>query len=196
MYNIQWNYISDSEEGNAMKRIGAMKLRRLLACLMTLMLALTALPVSAQTLAGWEGVEVSVLLTDAAGNTWQYPAVQVPQEEGVSYAWWVTLPPEALNTTLQAQILHADPAYSYWAPDWTLNLHWAADKDALSLDDLYAYYIGYSYNGVPQVSQMQDCMKLYLSTQQPPFAYEAEEGLGGAVMLPAGEEGFGSTPGA
>ena len=196
MYNIQWNYISDSEEGNAMKRIGAMKLRRLLACLMTLMLALTALPVSAQTLAGWEGVEVSVLLTDAAGNTWQYPAVQAPQEEGVPYAWWVTLPPEALNTTLQAQILHADPAYSYWAPDWTLNLHWAADKDALSLDDLYAYYIGYSYNGVPQVSQMQDCMKLYLSTQQPPFAYEAEEGLGGAVMLPAGEEGFGSTPGA
>ena len=88
MYNIQWNYISDSEEGNAMKRIGAMKLRRLLACLMTLMLALTALPVSAQTLAGWEGVEVSVLLTDAAGNTWQYPAVQAPQEEGVPFEPW------------------------------------------------------------------------------------------------------------
>lgn len=179
-----------------MRKIGATKLCRLLALVLALVMGLTALPASAASAAGWEGITVGVLYTDGAGTSWLYPAVQAPAEMGVTHAWWATLPPEALGATLQLQILHEDPAYSYWTPDWSLNVSWAQDKDATSLDDLYAYYVGYSYNGTPQVSQMQDCMKLYLSTMEPPFAYEATEIPGGAQLLPSGDEGFSSQPGA
>lgn len=178
-----------------MRMTGARRIHRLLALVLALALGLGMVPARAATLPGWEGAEVSVLWTDPSGTVWQYPAVRVPQEQ-MTYTWWVTLPPEALGSQVQLQVLHPDPAYTYWAPDWTLNLHWNADKDALAVDDMYTYYIGYSHNGVPQVSQMQDCMKLLLSTQQPPFDYTEDVLPGGATLLPAGDEGFASTPGA
>lgn len=180
-----------------MRKIGAtgVSFHRLLALVLAFSLCLGLLPASGETLAGWDGVQVSVLHTDGSGSTWQYPAVRVPDEFGLTYTWWVTLPETALDSTVQLQVVHPDPAYTYWAPDWTLNLHWNADKNADAVDDLYTYYIGCSYNGAPQVSQMDDCMKILLSTQQPPFAYETDILPGGAVMLPAGDEGFGSEPG-
>ena len=179
-----------------MRMTGARRINRLLALVLALVLGLGVVPAQAATLAGWEGVDVSVLWTDAAGTVWQYPAVRVPDEYGLTYTWWVTLPGAALDSKVQAQILHPDPAYTYWAPDWTLDLYWNADKDAVAVDDVYTYYIGYSYNGTPAVSQMDDCMKLLLSTQQPPFEYAEDVLPGGAVMLPAGDEGFSGTPGA
>ncbi|MBR3762940.1 MAG: SH3 domain-containing protein [Clostridia bacterium] len=180
-----------------MRKIGATGkgIHRLLALVLAFSLCLGLLPASGETLAGWDGVQVSVLHTDGSGSTWQYPAVRVPDEFGLTYTWWVTLPETALDSVVQLQVVHPDPAYTYWAPDWTLNLHWNGDKNAAAVDDLYTYYIGYSYNGAPQVSQMNDCMKILLSTQEPPFAYESDVLPGGAVMLPAGGEGFGSEPG-
>ena len=181
-----------------MRKIGAtgVKFHRLLALALAFSLCLGLLPASAASLAGWEGVDVSVLHTDGSGNTWQYPAVRVPDEYGLTYTWWVKLPETALDSVVQLQVVHPDPAYTYWAPDWTLNLHWSSDKNATAVDDLYTYYIGYSYNGAPQVSQMNDCMKILLSTQEPPFAYESDVLPGGAVMLPPADEGFGGAPGA
>ena len=180
-----------------MRKIGAtgVKFHRLLALVLAFSLCVGILPASAASLAGWDGVAVSVLHTDGSGNTWEYPAVRVPDEYGLTYSWWVTLPETALGSVVQLQVVHPDPAYTYWAPDWTLDLHWHSDKNATAVDDLFTYYIGYSYNGAPQVSQMNDCMKILLSTQQPPFAYEPDVLPGGAVMLPAGDEGFGGVPG-
>lgn len=180
-----------------MRKIGAMNFRRLLACMLSLALLLTALPAYAGTMAGWENVEVSVVYADEVGQLWMAPAAPVPQELGVGYAWWVTLPQEAMNTPLQLQIVQPDTAYTYWLNDWTLDLYWGEDKNATSLDDLFAYYVGYSYGGSVQTSQMDEFGKLYLSTMEPPFAYEADRDDTGAVMLmPGWDEGFGSDPGA
>ena len=181
-----------------MRKVGGMKLHRLLAALLSLVMLLSAVPAQARGLEGWENIEVHVLWTDASGSVWQYPAVQAPEDQGLTHAWWVTLPPEALGSTVQLQIVHPDPAYTYWTPDWTLNLQWFEDKNAVAVDDMYTYYVGYSYNGAPQVSQMQDCMKVLLSTETPPFALpEGEDFTGGPVLLPeGGGEDFGNQPGA
>ncbi len=178
-----------------MRKNGATKLRRLLAGLLTLVMALAALPAFAGSLGGWEGVNVSVLYHDADGSLRLAPVVSIPEETGVEYGWWVTLPEAALDTTVSVQILHTDPAYTYWyaVPTNGLQLPWSADKNADSLDSMYVYHIGYSYANTPQTGDLRDYMKLYFSTQQPPFAYE--ELPGGAVMLPA-EEGIGMIPGA
>ena len=180
-----------------MKKIGALNFRRLLACLLVLALMLTALPASAGTMAGWENAVVSVVYADEVGQLWVAPAVPVPQELGLGYAWWVQLPQETMNGILQLQVAHPDQEYSYWLNDWSLDLHWGADKNATSLDDLFAYYIGYSYAGSVQTSQMQDFGKLYLSTIEPPFAYEADrEDMGPQMLMPGWDEGFSGDHGA
>lgn len=176
-----------------MRMTGATRFHRLLACVLALVMGLTILPAQAATLAGWEGVDVSVLWTDPSGTTWQYPAVRVPDSEGLTQAWWIQLPQDALGSVVQAHILHPDPGYVYYYPDRTLNLYFTEDKNAPVVDGMYAFYIGYSYNGVEN-KDAGTMLKLLLSTQQPPFAYE--DVLPGGVMLPAGDEGFSGAPGA
>ncbi|MGN0794425.1 MAG: MucBP domain-containing protein [Aristaeellaceae bacterium] len=169
-----------------MRRFGGNKLRQLMGTVLSLLMLLAVVPASAQT-PGWENVTVSVIWTDASGNRWETPAVSVPEEYGVSHGWWVTLPPEYLGSTLELQILHENPAYTYWLNDFTLQLYWSAQINAQDLSDAYAQYVGYSENGVMQTFQMQDCMKLYLSTLQPPFEVDAAEGTTGeAILLPGG----------
>ena len=169
-----------------MKMIGAKTMNRLLATVLALVMLLTAVPAQAQELEGWSNITVSALWTDASGTTWQYPAVRVPDEMGLTYTWWITLPETALGSQVQLDIVHPDPAYTYWLPDWTLNMFWFEDKDAREVDDLYTYYVGYSYNGTPQVSQQQDCMKVLLSTQQPPFALSATDPTPGIPVAAPG----------
>lgn len=183
-----------------MMKIGETKLRRLLACVLALAMALAVLPAAAASMGGWEGVTVCVLYQDAFGSMQQTYAVRMPEDMGVAYGWWATLPQEALGTQVTVQVMHPDPLYTYWTPGdagpEAPNLYWLAEKNAAAVDSMYQYSLGYSYNGTPQQSEDEsDYMKLFLSTMEPPFAY-TDDAFGGAVMLPAGEEGLGSVPGA
>lgn len=182
-----------------MMKTGETKLRRLLACVLALAMALAVLPAAAATMGGWEGVTVCVLYQDAFGGMQQTYAVRMPEDMGVAYGWWATLPQEALGTQVTVQVMHPDPLYTYWTPgiagQEAPNLYWFADKNAAAVDSMYQYSLGYSYNGTPQQSEDEnDYMKLFLSTLEPPFVY-TDDAFGGA-MLPAGEEGLSSAPGA
>lgn len=162
-----------------MKGIGEKRTGRLLAVLLMVALLLTAVPASAQLIGDWENVSVNVFWFDDAGNTQMAQAWPVPEDQ-VQHGYWVTLPAEALGKTVQLQIMHPDYGYFFHFNDWSTETQWLLEDNAQDLSDDYAMYIGYSYNGVPQVSQIPDFIKLYLSTLQPPFE---TEGLMGPELL-------------
>lgn len=171
-----------------MKGIGEKKMNRLFGLLLTLALLFSAVPASAQLIEDWENVSVSVFWFDDAANTQMVQAWPVPEDQ-VQHGYWVTLPAGALGKTIQLMITHPDYGYFFYFNNGTSETQWLLEDNAQDLSDEYAMYIGYSYNGIPQVTQIPDFIKLYASTLQPPFE---TEGLPGAELL--GPETF--APGA
>lgn len=172
-----------------MKGIGEKKIVRLLSALLTLALLLTAVPASAQMITDWENVSVSVFWFDDAGNTQMVQAWPVPEDQ-VQHGYWVTLPAGALGKTIQLMITHPDYGYFFYFNNGTSETQWLLEDNAQDLSDEYAMYIGYSYNGIPQVTQIPDFIKLYVSTIQPPFETEGLPGpelLGPETFVPGAE---------
>ena len=164
-----------------MKGFGEKKMNRLLGLLLTLALLLTAVPASAQLIGDWENVSVNIFWFDDAANTQMVQAWPVPEDQ-VQHGYWVTLPAEALGKTIQLMITYPDYGYFFYFNNGTSETQWLLEDNAQDLSDEYAMYIGYSYNGVPQVTQIPDFIKLYASTLQPPF--EVEELMGAETFVP------------
>lgn len=173
-----------------MKGIGVKKKTvRLLSALLTLALLLTAVPASAQMITDWENVSVSVFWFDEANSTQMVQAWPVPEDQ-VQHGYWVTLPAEALGKTIQLMITHPDYGYFFYLNNGTPETQWLLEDNAQDLSDEYAMYVGYSYNGIPQVTQIPDFIKLYVSTLQPPFAVDGMQGaelLGPETFVPGAE---------
>ena len=136
---------------------------RLMAFALIFALLLSALPMApAHAISMWQNLMVSVVTYDAYGNEVLVPAEPVP--DSGEHAYWFTLDPALMGTTLTVRVEYPDPAYSFYFMDYTLNHLWL--QDATSLDSLYAQYIGYSVGDM--YTGYRGMFPVYFSTQPMP----------------------------
>ncbi len=166
-----------------MLKTGTVQFKRLLAFMLTIVLLSTAWTLPAKAQGKWDELFISVTWIANGGEP--MTAVAAPVAESETPAFWLTLDPSLLGTMLQLEVFYPDPEYRFYLNTGDLFLQWEPELDAQSLDDQYACYMSYDYQGVFQ----NEFIKLYISsgmmpeTQPPVEAFTPAPALQSAVTV-------------
>ncbi len=161
-----------------MLKTGASQLHRVLTFVLALVLLMTTWTLPAKAQNSWDELFISISATDMNGMPVSIPATPVAGSEQPAY--WVTLDPFMLGSMLTVEVTHPDPGYRFYFNTNDLYLFWDTPMDALSLDTLYANYLGYDYNG----EFRNDFILLYVSTQPVPADLPTDAPADVSVQVP------------